>query len=113
MLRPLQKTKFFSPGRLGQRLAATGLLVLLFWGPASGLWADSHKIRIGILAERGPEQCLKTWKPMVGYLNSRIPEMEIGVVPLAFSEIETAVEKVAVDLILTDPAYQLQGALCG
>ena len=63
---------------------------------------DQHVIKIGVLAKRGPEQCLQEWGATADYLQLHIPEHEFQIVPLAFEDVNKSVENEEVDFILVN-----------
>ncbi len=71
-------------------------------------------VRIGVLANRGPTQCLQKWGATAQYLDTRIPTSRFRIVPLSFSQIFTQVENRGVDFVLANPSYYAQlEVLCG
>ena len=80
-------------------------LALLFSGSdADRSWAEDTTVTIGVLAIRGPQQCLETWSPTADYLSGQIPGRQFVIVPLAHDQINPNVKKGAVDFILANPA---------
>jgi hypothetical protein len=95
-------------------IAAPGrFLLLLFclllqsvsWTSAA---AADMPLKIGVLAIRGKEQCLKSWSATAEYLTSSIPGRPFVIVPLNHSEINPAVEKGEVDFILTNSSSYVE-----
>ena len=81
------------------------VLSLLLLGLISGNGEAAETIRIGVLAKRGAEYCLKKWGPTAEYLTREIPGYSFTIVPLGFNEVYPAVEKEEVDFILANPSY--------
>ncbi|RLC20097.1 MAG: hypothetical protein DRH56_10605, partial [Deltaproteobacteria bacterium] len=81
------------------------VLSLLLLGLISGNGEAAETIRIGVLAKRGAEHCLKKWGPTAEYLTRKIPGYSFTIVPLGFNEVYPAVEKEEVDFILANPSY--------
>jgi PAS domain S-box-containing protein len=61
-------------------------------------------IRIGVLANRGAEECLTRWQPTAAYLDRHLPGMRFEVVPLGFHEVDDRVASGRVHFIITNPA---------
>lgn len=70
--------------------------------------AAEELVKIGVLAQRGEEQCLKTWQPTADYLSSRIPGHRFEIIPLGYSIISTTVASGKVDFILTNSAMYVE-----
>ncbi|BBO79074.1 hypothetical protein DSCW_64910 [Desulfosarcina widdelii] len=70
-------------------------------------WAagDGPPLKIGVLATRGPEQCLKSWTPTADYLARQIPGKHFAIVPLTHEQVYPAVETGAVDFVLVNSAF--------
>jgi two-component system, sensor histidine kinase and response regulator len=47
---------------------------------------SQEDIRIGVLANRGIEQCYKEWNSTTEYLNEVIPGYTFRIIPLSFDE---------------------------
>ena len=62
----------------------------------------AHKI--GVMASRGKNQCLKQWQHTALYLTDKLPGASFTIVPLDFEEIDAAVKDRRIDFIITDPA---------
>ncbi len=60
-----------------------GIVLIVALGLASAVHAE---IRIGMLAQRGPEIALKEWGGIGDYLTDRMGE-KVTVVPLRFTEV--------------------------
>ena len=61
-------------------------------------------IRIGALANRGTEECMKRWMPTAAYLERHVPGNRFEIVPLVFNEVADRVAKGRVHFIITNPA---------
>jgi two-component system sensor histidine kinase TtrS len=80
-------------------------VILLFVSPAMANESHGiHEVRIGVLANRGPERALAQWQPTADYLSSRVPGYHFQIVPLPFEQIDRAVSAAEVDYILANPA---------
>ncbi len=84
------------------------LFVLLHVVPPLQAQADDRPIKIGVLATRGAEQCLKTWMPTADYLTERIPGQTFVVVPLAHDRIGSSVRDGEVDFILSNSSFYVE-----
>ncbi|MBF0507621.1 MAG: PhnD/SsuA/transferrin family substrate-binding protein [Deltaproteobacteria bacterium] len=62
------------------------------------------EIKIGVLANRGPEACKKMWDPTAAYLSSKLHGYTFRIVPLSFDEIPSSVRKEEMDFILVNPS---------
>jgi phosphate/phosphite/phosphonate ABC transporter binding protein len=72
--------------------------------PTVGSWAGD-RVKIGVLAKRGPEKCLKKWGPTAKYLSASIPEKTFAIIPLGFDQILPAVEKGEIDFVLANSSF--------
>ena len=63
------------------------------------------KIKIGVLANRGFEICLKEWGPTAEYLSEALHPLEFLIIPLSFDEIIPAAKDKKVSYIVANPAY--------
>jgi signal transduction histidine kinase/CheY-like chemotaxis protein len=64
--------------------------------------------KIGVLAIRGKDQCLKSWTLTAEYLSSQIPGHSFSIVPLSHNEINSSVERGEVDFILTNSSSYVE-----
>ena len=69
---------------------------------------DPETVRIGVLANRGPERCLEKWNPTAEYLTAEIPGYRFVIKPLRHDEVGPAVERAEVDFILTNPSSYVE-----
>jgi len=65
-------------------------------------WAEEI-VEFAVLAFRGVEKTLVLWQPTLRYLESQIPETRFRLLPLSLEEMETAVARDEVDIVLTNP----------
>ena len=70
--------------------------------------ADDEQVKIGILAKRGCERCVKKWTPTAEYLTSKIPDKTFVIIPLDYDEIYSSVERGEVDFILANSSYYVE-----
>ncbi len=82
-------------------LGALFCLTLLYSVPVS---SDIKKIKLGVLAFRGPGLAYKMWYPTASYLEESIPEYSFRIVPLTLDDIENSVAQGKVDFVLTNSA---------
>ena len=85
------------------------LLALLFHVEAFGIsLAKDDQVKIGVLAKRGPEICLKKWGPTAVYLSNKISQNTFVIIPISFEEIYTFVENGKVDFILANSSFYVE-----
>ncbi len=94
--------------RLKDWICSLGWIVCIILAAASPARPLDDVVRIGILAKRGPEQCLKRWQDTAIHLNAHIPGHQFKIVPLDFQKVFTAVENKAVEFILTNSSQYVQ-----
>lgn len=79
-------------------LLAVSLWVFLF---TAGV-AAAETYRIGVLANNGPVKALNMWKATGEYLNANMKDKTVEIVPLAFEEVNPAVESGKVHFFLVN-----------
>ena len=62
-------------------------------------------VKIGVLANRGYEKCMKEWGPTAEYLNQQLSPIAFEIVPLGFNEIFDAVRQQQVCYVIANPSY--------
>ena len=62
------------------------------------------RVKIGVLARRGAEECLRSWSPTASYLSSNIPGVFFDIVPLEFHEIAQFIESAKLDFLVLNPS---------
>lgn len=77
-------------------------LVLLALLPSAA--SAQTTIRIGVLAKRGEPVTTARWDGTAQYLEERIPDARVSIVPLSFDAITDAVARGSVDFVLTNSA---------
>lgn len=91
----------------GRQYVVSGFLLLAFFLSQIGsVWAGEENpttIKIGVLARRGFDECLKEWSPTAQYLTERLPGRAFKIVPLNFREISPAIENNQVDFVIANP----------
>jgi len=75
---------------------------------AAQLQATDKQVKIGVLAVRGAEQCLRQWSPTADYLSHEVPGFAFTIVPLAHDQIISSVQKAEVDFILANPVLYVE-----
>lgn len=75
---------------------------------APEVFTDNQEIAIGVLANRGYDQCLAQWGATADYLNEKIPSHHFTIVPLEFSEIYTSVADEKVDFVLVNSSMYME-----
>lgn len=76
--------------------------VIILWGSIS--WGD---VKIGMLAQRGPDAALKEWGGIESYLTEQLGE-KVTVVPLAFSEFMDFCDANRSEFIFTNPWFYVK-----
>ncbi len=64
-------------------------------------------VRIGVLAIRGKPVCFEQWGPTADYLTARIPNHRFIIIPLAYRDVEMAVERREIDFVLVNSALYI------
>ena len=90
-----------------QKVLICSILMLNIVVAASAQAADKT-VKIGVLAVRGVEQCLKSWSPTAEYLTRRIPGYSFVILPLAHDQIIPSVLKGEVNFILTNSSSYVE-----
>ena len=90
------------------RLIPFLVIMLSFVLCSSRPFADAREIKIGVLAKRGTEICLKKWVPTAEYLSNKIPGYEFTIVPLSFDQIYSWVRDEKGDFIITNPSFYVE-----
>ena len=91
----------------------TGLIAILFLLLAAGISFSKDangddKVKIGVLAKRGAEQCLQKWTPTAEYLSARIPDKTFVIIPLGYEQIYSFVENGKVDFVLANSSFYVE-----
>jgi two-component system, sensor histidine kinase and response regulator len=84
------------------------LAVLLQLSASECLSAEEGKIKIGVLATRGVDQCLKNWSATADYLTEHIPKKTFIIVPLAHDQIAPSVRRGEVAFLLTNSSFYVE-----
>lgn len=88
--------------RAQRRDLSTALLLAALLSWTLPVYALSE-IRIGVLAHWGSDFAVQSWTPTADYLARKIPGVRFSIVPLDFDQIEPAVRRREVNLLLTNP----------
>ena len=99
--------KYFSAPAMRWRIFFTlvGFLWLILAGQGNASGETYPTTRIGVLAYRGPEQALKTWQGHADYLEKRIPGRRFVIVPLNYGEMNEAVKRHEIELLITNTGH--------
>ncbi len=101
--------KRIAPGPMAARRAGSGLLKLcLPLLMLASAWAGEpviQEVRLGVLSFRGLEHTAAQWGPLADYLSRRIPGYHFRVVPLYYPDLDQAVARHELDLVLTNPEH--------
>jgi len=65
-------------------------------------------VRLGVLAKRGAEKCVKQWTPTADYLSEQVPGYTFEIIPLDFEQIFTATEHNEIEFVLGNPAVYVE-----
>ena len=84
------------------------LVVLLQFTSSASLSAKEGQIKIGVLATRGVEQCMKSWGATADHLTEHIPGKTFVIVPLAHDQIAPSVRRGEVDFLLTNSSFYVE-----
>ena len=90
------------------RPCVPGLLLALTLLLAQATAASAEPIRIGVLAIRGAEQCLKSWSPTADYLTAHIPGETFVIVPLTHEQVAETVRRGEIDFLLTNSSIYVE-----
>lgn len=99
---------------MASKYLRTGLVILLVFFltiialPAAARGENRTAVRIGTLANNGKPAAIKTWQPLMDYLEKSLPEHEFVLVPLDFDELYPAVEAAEVDFIITNTGQYIE-----
>lgn len=92
---------------LNKRVLSIFVTILIIFC-LSGSSICQEQIKIGVLAKRGVENCLKKWSPTADYLSRVIENHSFEIVPLGFNEILPAVAQGQVDFVLANSAMYVE-----
>lgn len=92
-----------------KKALAVLILIIAFLAPSPGApLAEEQPVKIGVLAIRGKERCLKEWTPTAKYLAHTLHERSFVVIPLAFDKVNSAVRDGEVDFILANSSFYVE-----
>ena len=75
---------------------------------AVNAWANDNTLRIGVLAKRSHEICLKKWTLTAEYLSDHIPGKKFVVVPLDYNQIIDSVKNEKVDFVFVNSSAYVE-----
>ena len=90
-----------------KRFITLCLIVLV----ALGVSAAQAEIKIGMLAQRGPETALKEWEPLATYLSEQLGD-KVTVVPLTFTDFLDFCDREPSAFIFTNPWFYVRAKVC-
>ncbi len=102
------KRKFGTCRTYGVQCVLICTVLLLQIVTAARVQATDKLVKIGVLAVRGAEQCLKSWSPTADYLTRQIPGYTFVIFPLAHDRITPSVQNAEVDFILTNSSFYVE-----
>ena len=91
-----------------KRFITLCLIVLV----ALGVSAAQAEIKIGMLAQRGPETALKEWEPLATYLSEQLGD-KVTVVPLTFTDFLDFCDREPSAFIFTNPWFYVRAKVSG
>jgi len=86
-----------------KRFVALFLIVLV----SLGVSAAQAEIKIGMLAQRGPETALKEWEPLATYLSEQLGD-KVTIVPLSFTDFLSFCDLEPSAFIFTNPWFYVR-----
>jgi len=75
-------------------------LACVLWGAGD---APPVLVTVGVLAKRGSTIAQDNWQGTMDYLSERVPGFQFHLLPLAFDEVESAVQQQRIQFLLTNP----------
>ncbi|HBD08602.1 MAG TPA: hypothetical protein DCZ69_10095, partial [Syntrophobacteraceae bacterium] len=85
------------------------LAVVLGLGALCGQSASAQEtVRIGVLARRGANECIKSWTPTAEYLTSQVNDLRFQIVPLTFEQVVPSVEARNVDFLVVNSSIYVE-----
>lgn len=67
-----------------------------------------EKFTIGVLAYNGKQQAIERWQPTADYLSEHVQDYQFEIAPLTHQEFNHAINKGALDFILTNPGHYVR-----
>ena len=95
------------PNGLRAWIVALGLSLLTAF-PVLATAAQGPDITFAVLSYRPKPVTQKQWEPLVDYLNQALPGMHVSVRVLNFPELEQAVNRGEIDVVLTNSVHYVQ-----
>lgn len=83
------------------------LLTPLYANNDAYLNDESHTVRIGVLAFFSKHDTLNRWGVLADYLHRVVPQYRFVIEPLAYDELNRAVDEKKVDLVLTNSSHYI------
>lgn len=69
--------------------------------------ANYQVVDVGVLAIRGYKSTVNRWQPLMGWLESQIPNSYFRLHPLSLEELAKGVETEALDFVITNPGQSV------
>ncbi|NTW89159.1 MAG: diguanylate cyclase, partial [Desulfobulbaceae bacterium] len=88
--------------KLFDRLLFVLFFLLTAFSFGRAVTVAAAEVKIGILAQRGPEITLKRWNHLATYLRQVIPEHDFVIVPLHFADISQTVADKQIDFLFVN-----------
>ncbi len=90
-------------------LALVARLVLvcfaLLLAPAQAAESPAQEVQVGVLSFRSLDHTRSQWTPLADYLSQRLPGYRFNIVPLFYPDLDQAVARHELDLVLTNPEH--------
>jgi ABC-type phosphate/phosphonate transport system substrate-binding protein len=90
-------------GGFMKSLVSLCLIVLV----ALSVSAAQAEIKIGMLAQRGPETALKEWEPLAAYLSDQLGD-KVTIIPLTFTDFLDFCDREPAGFIFTNPWFYVR-----
>ena len=90
-----------------KKLFFTAVCLLFCFYPTNA-FSSTNSIKIGVLAKRGKENCIKEWSPTAVYLSKAIQGYSFKIIPIDFKDINQKVENGEVDFILANSSIYVE-----
>lgn len=85
-------------------LSASIVILFLIVSPLTAQASiGDNTVKIGVLAFRGPEEAIRQWGPIAGYLTARIPGRTFQIIPMDNGTVEFFLQDSGVDFLLSNP----------
>ena len=89
------------------KLFLVALCLLIYFYPLNA-FSRTNVIKIGVLAKRSTDSCLKKWSPTAEYLSRVVQNYSFKIIPIDFRNINQTVKHGDVDFILANSAIYVE-----